>query len=87
MVCLLHNKRTKQCMKTKASEKMRELDAEFWPLFAKQQPRLMRIIQTRSITRDDVPLMVTMALHMIGEITAWETRQIEQLPLPHESNL
>ena len=87
MVCLLHNKRTKQCMKTKASEKMRELDAEFWPLFAKQQPRLMRIIQTRSITRDDVPLMVTMALHMIGEITEWETRQIEQLPLPHESNL
>jgi hypothetical protein len=72
-------------MKTKTSEKTSKLDAEFWPRFAKYQPRLIRMIQTKSISLDDAPLVVTMALHMVGEITAWETRQIEQLPLPHEN--
>lgn len=72
-------------MTTKPSTKTNRLDAEFWPLFAKYQPRLIRMIQTRSISLDDAPLVVTMALHMVGEITARETRQIEQLPLPHKN--
>ena len=65
---------------------MKQLEAEFWPRFAKQQSRLIRIIQAERVLPEDAPLVTTMALYMLGELAKWETRVIEQLPLPHESS-
>jgi hypothetical protein len=70
----------------KASERMKQLEAEFWPRFAKQQSRLIRIIQAERVLPEDAPLVTTMALYMLGELMKWETRAIEQLPLPHENS-
>ena len=72
-------------IKMKKSDKMQKLEAKFWSRFAKQQSRLIRIIQTRSVLPEDAPLVTAMALHMLGELMKWEARVIEQLPLPHEN--
>jgi hypothetical protein len=69
----------------KTSERIKQLEAEFWPRFAKQQSHLTRIIQTQRVLPEDAPLVTTMALYMLGELMKWETRVIEQLPLPHEN--
>jgi hypothetical protein len=80
---LLHQQEKKETMKT--LEKMKQLEADFWPRFAKEQSHLIRIIQTRCVLPEDAPLVTTMALYMLGELAKWETQQIEQLPIPHEN--
>jgi len=39
---------------------MKQLEAEFWPRFAKQQSHLTRIIQTQRALPEDAPLVTTM---------------------------
>lgn len=69
-------------MTAKQQQRRQELDDKFWGDFAKYRPDLERIIRNREAKASDNPLVVLMAMHMMGSLDFWEAEQIDKLPLP-----
>lgn len=69
-------------MTEKQQQRRQELDDKFWADFAKYRPDLERIISNREVQKSDTPLVVLMALHMMGSLDFWEAEQIDKLPPP-----
>lgn len=67
---------------TEQQQRRQELDDKFWADFAKYRPQLERIISNREVQATDTPLVVLMALHMMGSLDFWEAEQIDKLPPP-----
>lgn len=69
-------------MTEKQQQRRQELDDKFWADFAKYRPDIERIISNREVQKSDTPLVVLMALHMMGSLDFWEAEQIDKLPPP-----
>lgn len=69
-------------MTEKQQQRRQKLDDKFWADFAKYRPDIERIISNREVLKSDTPLVVLMALHMLGSLDFWEAEQIDKLPPP-----